>query len=508
MNQTNYIIRGTLLFDFMGMLTRAAGFYYKIFLSRTIGAAEIGLFQMAVPVFTFCSALCGGGIQTAVSHFAAEYRAQKNERGMKLVLLTGLLLSLLLSFVCMAVLYLNADFIAKRFLLEELCTELIKILAFSLPFCMIHSCICGYFMGSKQVLPPALAQAVEQFIRIFFVLLLYILTQKNGRQSDAKIMALGQLAGEAASAIYCFLCFRLTAIGTRPRPGIFFQILRKEIFAYIRKILSVSFPLSLNRMMMSVLQAIEAALLPQILQQTGLTQNEAVSVYGTLTGMSMPMILFPTALTSALSMLLLPAVSEEHALHHRKQIANTVNASFLGSLLLGSFFLGAFLLFGEDVGTAVFHSEQAGIYIRRLALICPLIYINTTMLSILHGIGKTSSLLLWHLIGFALRLFAIIQLVPLWGINGYLCGMLADQFLMSAFILFTLRHTGLLTAAVSSSVTRMLLPAIAGGSAALPLLNLCRSLLSAPTFLFLCGTAYCILFLLTALLVNPELHFF
>ncbi|MCD8104014.1 MAG: oligosaccharide flippase family protein [Lachnospiraceae bacterium] len=502
MNQRRYLIKGTLLLTVMGLLTRMAGFFYKIFLSRTIGASEIGLYQMSIPVFSFCTALCGGGIQSAISRFTAEYRAKNDRRGAVRALAAGLFLSLSSSVLCTALLYCGADLVAKRFLLEESCARLLKVMALSLPFSMVHSCICGYFMGEKQVLPPALTQFIEQMIRIFFVVSVYSLSVKNQGQPGAWLMVLGQLAGEASSALFCAGCLccmegrhlfrKLLSRCTRWSAGRSRLTWLKSSF---REILSVSLPLGTNRMLMCVLQAIEAALLPQMLQRAGMTSVEALSDYGTLTGMALPMVLFPTAVTSALGMLLLPAISEAHALHRQKQLAETVNATFLGGLLLGSFCLGLFLLFGDDIGAALFHSRRAGVYIRQLALVCPLLYINTAMMSILHGLGKSTLILLWNLTGFSLRLLCIVRLIPSHGMTGYLCGILLDDLLLCICILFTLYRLSCLTTSVPDALAKMFLPAIAAGGATLLFRATLGERLPAPAGFIAGGAIYCLTFL-------------
>ncbi|MCD8348725.1 MAG: polysaccharide biosynthesis protein [Lachnospiraceae bacterium] len=535
MNQKRFLMKGTLLLTVMGLLTRVAGFFYKIFLSRTIGASEIGLYQMAIPVFSFCSALCGGGIQTAISKLTAKYHARRSQSGAKQALFAGLFLSLSLSVILMAALYFGTELIAERILLEKSCAGLLKIMAFSLPFSMIHGCICGYFMGTKHIVPPALAQFAEQIVRILFVVLAYTLSFKKGRQTDASLMAFGALAGEAASAIYCVVClFILSSRNFQPEnpasadmsfsgklsslhltkhriitslrsiPNIP-SLLRKwgafrhQFIASVRQILPISVPLSLNRTLMCVLQAIEAALLPQILRLSGLTASEALSVYGTLTGMALPMILFPTAITSALGMLLLPTVSEAQALHQQNQLARTVNASFLGSLLLGSFCLGGFLLFGSEIGSILFQNAFAGTCIRRLALLCPLIYISTTLTSILHGLGKSTVLLLWNLGGFALRLLCVICLVPPYGISGYLFGLLLDQTLLAGCILFSLYRQNILTVSIPGALTRMFFPAVTAGGCTFLFFLLSAQKIPAQICLIIGGGIYCIIFLLTVL---------
>ncbi len=531
MNQKHYLIKGTLLLTVMGLLARFAGFFYKIFLSRTIGAAQIGLYQLAIPVYSFCTALCGGGVQSALSKFVAEYRAREDLKGARKILIAGLFLSVSSSLLIFAVLYFCAPLVARMFLHEDSCTILLKLMAFSLPFQMVSSCICGYFMGIKRIVPPALAQILEQLARIATVLFLYTLSMKNGTEPGAALMVFGQIAGESVSAAYCAGCICFSARKNFckkrfPQKGSSqkeshrsFPVLKRfrhtticllharhSLMYSARRILTVSAPLGLNRMLLCVLQAIEAALLPMMLRRAGMTSIESLSVYGTLTGMALPMILFPTAVTSALGMLLLPAVSEAQALHKDTQLAGTVNATFLGSLLVGSFCLGAFLLFGESFGNIVFHNSLAGIYIRRLAFICPFFYISGTLMSVLHGLGKSSLILLWNLLGFLLRFLCIVCLVPDEGMNGYLYGIFFDELFLTICILFSLRKYGTLTIAIPNALIRTLLPALLGGGTTFAFLMFEEQKIPAPACLLAGGGIYCMLFFLCTIVTLPYSH--
>lgn len=499
MNQRHYLLKGTFVLTLTGLLTRAAGFFYKIFLSRAIGAEEIGRFQLTLPVFAFCTALTGGGIQTAVSRFTAEYHARQEERAALRILFCALLLSCSLSLGCAAALFFGADWIAGSFLLEPSCAFLLRITAVSLPFSAVHGCVSGFFIGRRNVKVSAISQLTEQLLRIAAVFFFYVIFQKGGRPLNASIMALGQVAGELAAALFCFyhLVFGLekesekesakgltkesaqepaqepTSVGTavqhasghvlgstrhalRPTrstqstcrathptsraqhsPHCALRPTRRDF----RKTVSVSLPLSLNRMLLCVLQGIEAALLPQMLRRFGFSGSEALAVYGILTGMALPLILFPTAVTGALGTLLLPAVSEAHALKQNKKIADTIRVSFQGSLLLGLFFLTALLLFGAETGELLFHNALAGAFTRRLALLCPFLYMNTTLVSILHGLGKTTLVSVWNTIGFLIRLAAILLLVPGTGIDGYFTGLLCAQAFVSLCSLFALHKS-------------------------------------------------------------------
>lgn len=462
MDQRHYLLRGTLLLTSAGLLTRAAGFFYKIFLSRTIGAAEIGRFQLTLPVSAFCMALSCGGIQTAVSRFTAEYYAKRDRRSALRILLCALALSLCLSFVCSAALFWGSARIAASFLLEPSCSLLLKITAVSLPFSAVHGCISGCFIGQKNVTVSAASQMVEQLLRIVSVIFFCLVFQKSRRAMDASVMALGQVAGELAAALFCMyhlfwgkrpsqeLPGNTAVRSVKALSGSLFHLIRQDM----KKMLSVSMPLGINRMLICVLQGIEAALLPQMLGVYGHNSSQALAVYGTLTGMSMPLVMFPTAVTGALGTLLLPAVSEDRVLGREKEITRTVGASFRGSLLLGYFCLTAFLLFGRDAGRLLFHSSLAGAFTQKLALLCPFLYINTTLVSILHGLGKTAAASLWNIIAFLIRVCFIITSVPDMGIDGYFIGMLLSQSFITACSLFTLYRQTHFCADLSSSVIK------------------------------------------------------
>ncbi|MCD7745254.1 MAG: oligosaccharide flippase family protein [Lachnospiraceae bacterium] len=543
MNQKRYLIKGTLLLTVMGLLARLAGFFYKIFLSRTIGAAQIGLYQLAVPVYSAGIALCGGGVQSAISKLVAEQYAKNSPSGAKRVLSAGLLLSVSLSLLAWAAIYGCSSWIARIFLFESSCSNLLKLMAFSLPFQMVSSCSCGYFMGAKRLTPPALAQLVEQTARIFSVILVVSLCTKKGGQPGASVMALGQLTGEIVSAVYCIgsvFYYRQKKSSRRTIQQIILRRSRMRgedrqvslsssplsvlhrskrkcnpwftekwhpVAAAIRAILTISVPLALNRILMCILQMAEAALLPQMLRSAGHSSVSSLSAYGTLTGMALPMILFPTAVTSALGLLLLPAISEAQVLGQKGQLRSTANAAFTGGLLLGSFCMGAFLLFGETLGSTVFHNELAGVYIRRLAFLCPLFYLSGSMMSILHGLGKSTLLLLWNLIGYSLRLLCIVLLVPVIGMNGYLYGLLLDQLLLTMCILTFLHHLDALDVPLADAITRSFLPAILGSGASIAFLTIFGQKIPALASLLLGGGIYCIIFLLCVLKqMQPVFH--
>ena len=432
-NRKAYLLKGTFLLGAAGILCKIAGFFYKIFLSRTIGAQEIGLFHLCLPLCTLCVTLSGGGIATILSRLAAQYTAQKESKKEQCFLLASLLGSLLLSLFCSFLLYYNAAFLAQRFLKNDACAPLLRILSLTFPPAAFHTCISGYFIGKKQVAVPALSQLFEQFFRIASVLFFYILFLRAEKKPDSTVMALGQLSGELSAGLFClFFLFLKTPF---PQKMPFLTIPRD-----IAEVLRLSAPLNISRVVLCLFQAAEAALFPLLLIRSGMADSDALALYGVLNGMVLPLLLFPTAFTSSVSTLLLPVVSEAHTLGHFGKIQTAVRTSLSGGLLLGLYFFALFFLYGGELGTLLFSSSSAGICIRRFSFLCPLLYANTILIGILHGLGKTAAVSLQSMLSLALRLVLLLILIPQLGLSGYLLAVLAGQSVSFLLALLTLFH--------------------------------------------------------------------
>ena len=164
-----------------------------------------------------------------------------------------------------------------------------------------------------------------------------------------------------------------------------------------------------------------------MLLKSGTSHNNALSIFGILTGMAMSFISFPSAITNSLSVILLPTVSEADAKGEIITLKQTINKTLQYSLLLGIISLFVFAFFGHDIGLIVFNNKQAGTFISILAWLCPFTYTTTTFTSILNGLGKTNVTFMNSIIGVVIRLLFVIIAIPPWGISGYLLGLLTSS---------------------------------------------------------------------------------
>ena len=433
MNKASFLrhplVTGTLLLTLAGLLSRVIGFFYRIFLSHTIGAEGLGIYQLIFPIYALTFSVTAAGIQTAISKFVAEAAAyEKKERPSGTTYLyAGLSLSLLLSGLCTILLYRYADVVAVTVLEEVRCAPLLRILSLTVPFGAIHSCINGYYYGLQKTAVPALSQLVEQFARVGGVLLIYHISMEQNRPVTINMAVWGLVLGEIASVLYCVSV-------TRVKRG------HDHFLRASRQVFTMAIPLTANRVLVNLFQSAEAILIPGRLRSYGYESQEALSVYGVLTGMAMPMVLFPSVITNSVAVMLLPAISEAQAKNDKHYIRNSVKKSCFYCITLGLGCTLLFLLAGKALGRIVFANELAGTFIIVLGWICPFLYLTTTLSSIINGLGKTTTTFLLNLFGSGIRIFFVVFLLPLLGIKAYLWGMLVSHLAISGTAVLILRR--------------------------------------------------------------------
>ena len=227
---------------------------------------------------------------------------------------------------------------------------MIRIIALSIPLSCIHSCFNGYYLGLKKAGISASAQLLEQIIRVLSVFTIAQLLLKNGQTPSLSLAVIGLLAGESASTLFSVLIFagmsRKICTDKFPQAGFFHRS------AFIGPILKMAFIVNVNRIIVNLFASAETILLPQSLENSGLSGPEALSVYGVLFGMVLPLLLFPNALTGSISVMLLPAVSEANEKNQKDRIRSLTSRTFFFCFSLGILCMIFFLLTGNLLGQA------------------------------------------------------------------------------------------------------------------------------------------------------------
>lgn len=441
LNRKNPLITGTIILTVTGFASRFIGFFYRIFLSRIFGAEGMGLYQLTSPVLALSFSLTVAGMQTAISKYVVRETATKDYRDSFSHLFVGFVISMIVSVLCTVGIYCYADEIALYFLLEERTAPLLRIISLSIPMATVHSCINGYFYGIKKTAVPSLCQLSEQIVRVGSVYIIYYLCLQRGLAPTISFAVVGLVIGEGASMIVSLIAVKAHFEHVLPKNyGALLSLSRGAFGSISARLMRLAVPLSLNRVIINFLQSVEAIFIPNRLMAYGYDHASALSAYGILTGMALPLILFPSAITGSICVLLLPVVSEAEATGNRRTIQKAVHKSVRYGFGLGILFTAMFLFFGRFLGMLLYQNELAGSFIMILGFLCPLMYIASTLTSILNGLGKTGLTFAYSMISLVVRLLFVFFLIPVTGINGYLWGLLASQLVQTLLCLFSARH--------------------------------------------------------------------
>lgn len=433
MNQKHTIIKGAFILTLTGFFTRFIGFFYRVFLSQSFGEENVGLYQLIFPVYALCFSLCCAGIETAVARNVATSSSLGDKKRAASFLYCGLFLALLPSCILMLFLQREANFIASCFLGDPRCAPLLTIVSYSIPFAAIHSCICGYYIGFKKTKIPAVSQLIEQIARVGSVFFLYRFFMERSLPVSISLAAIGLVIGEVFSSLFSLRAFQ------KEEKRHFFKPSATTFGKWksgMGGILQTSLPLTGNRVLLNILQSTEAVSIPARLQMFGFSVSDSLSIYGVLTGMALPCILFPSAITASISTMLLPTVAEIQAAGSIKKLKEVIQKVFFSCFALGLTCCLIFLLFGGLAGRLLFHSQLAGQFIVTLAWMCPFLYTNSTLLSIINGLGKANISFFFNTSGLLFRIASVFFMIPLFGIRGYLWGLLISQAAVFILCLF------------------------------------------------------------------------
>lgn len=282
---------------------------------------------------------------------------------------------------------------------------------------------------------PSVSQLFEQFARVAAVVLLASAAARGTLPPSISIAVLGLVFGEIVSSFYSVIYF-LKDQKTSAR----LRVSGRSRIELLGDLLRLSVPLCTNRILLNLLQSVEAVSIPHCLRMYGASASDALATYGVLTGMALPCILFPSAATNSIATMLMPSVAELQSSGDTESLRKLASKVIVFCLVIGLLCCTGFLLFGTYIGQVLFHSRLAGKFIVTLAWICPFLYMNTSLLGILNGLGKTSTTLVINTAGLAIRIISIFLVIPAAGILGYLWGMLTSQIVVTFSCLIMFRR--------------------------------------------------------------------
>ncbi|MBR0447225.1 MAG: oligosaccharide flippase family protein [Clostridia bacterium] len=446
------------------LLLRLFGILFRIFISNRVGAEGMGLYQLVFSVYVLGTTFANSGLITAVTRLAAEHLARGNPHAVKRLMKLCSLISLLVGSFSSLALFMGAPLIGQ-WIGDSRAVPAIAICGIALPFIGVAGCLKGYFLACRQAWPPCLAQILEQTIRISAILLMLKWLWSGSLTGACVIIVLGDALSETISCVYLLFCYR------KHRPQA--EKSHSPTVPLLKPILHISLPLTGGRYLSTALRTAENILVPA--QLTAYNGSDALSLsqFGSVKGMALPLIFFPSALLMTVSGLLIPELSDAHALGQRRQVSRLVELSLqftlLGAILIG----GLFTVLGKALGNLLYDDPLVGFLLQTLGPLTPMMYLDSVSTAMLKGLGQQVHSLWFAVIDSAIRIALILLLLPHFGLMGFLFVMLVSNLLTGLLSTHRLLHVSDSTIKWGRWIVLPTLSAVVSGAVciALPLDN-------------------------------------
>jgi len=474
-------IHGTILLVVVNFLVRSLGFVYKIILSRLIGAEAIGLYQMVFPFLMLLITITSAGIPLAVSRIVAKENSLNNREGVYKVLTVALLIGGVLSLVLSVLVSFNIEFIVTRILKNDAIYYPVLFAIPAVSLITFAGILRGFFYGLKDMKPPASAQIVEQLFRIIFVLAYLVYSKPSNPVLAATIAIIGVSLGEFFGLLYLVIKFNLRKLGSKKY---FVKTYTESAVKIANSILFISVPITIGRVVSSLIQTASSILIPQRLIIAGYTSSEAIQIFGKITGMAMPLLFLPFTVTSAIAINIIPNISEQIATKKMDEVSEQCNLAIKITLLVAIPITIIYASFGTHLGLLIYNQADVGRYLSIISYSTIFLCMQHTLSGILNGMGKQVISTINFLLGMVIQLYCTYFLIsnPKYGINGFFIG-----YMLASFVIFILNFITLKRSIKIKLSTIQLLvkPTICSGLMVLSMLYIYKAFYLITTSIFL-----------------------
>ncbi len=401
-----------LLLTAVTLLMRTVSVSFNVYVSNRVGAEAMGLLGLIGSVYGFAITLATSGIHLATVRTLAERleRSKGAENGrclsacLSYAACFGTLASLLL--------FSLAAPIGEGLLRDARTVRALRVLAFTLLPIALCSVLNGYFTAVRRAWKNALSQICEQGIKI--LLTTYLLLFIAPKSVEGCVLAI--LCGGAVAESFSLLL------------NLFLYWLDKGHFRGIKPLKSgekpavskIALPVAISAYARSGLLAIEHILIPRGLSRHGAANSAALASYGALQSMALPVVLYPAAILSSFSSLLIPEVTEQQASNNRREIRYIAGRAYQLTLLFSVGVSAIMLFLSAELGDVLYENAEVSYFIKMLAPLIPIMYMDTATDAMLKGLGEQVYSMNVNIIDALVSVICVAILVPKFGIYGYL----------------------------------------------------------------------------------------
>lgn len=407
------LIMNTALLTGSSLAMSAISMAFQVWLAARIGSAGIGLYQLVLSVAFLCTTFAVSGIRFAATRLVSEELGHERSWSVAAAMRRCFAYSLFFGLSALTVLWSFAEPIGFLWIGDARTVRSLKLVAFSMPFMSLSSVMSGYFTACGRVWKPTVVHLGEQLITIGFVAFFLTHSPAGDIEKNCAAVMLGNVCGDAISFV-CMLLFYLT-----DRHSV--RDYSAQKLKLTSRMLKVALPLAVSAYARSALSTLEHLLVPRGLKAAGFSADRALSGYGVIQGMVLPILSFPACILMALAELIIPELTEAQVRGNEGDISKTVSSLIKKGLGYSSAVALVLFIFADKLGVRIYSSPEAGDYLRLLAPLIPIMYTDMVADGCLKGLGQQLWCMGINLLDALLGVLLVWQVLPVFALKGYIC---------------------------------------------------------------------------------------
>ncbi len=399
------------------IIMRTVSVAFNVYLTNEIGSSGIGLFQLITTVYGLVITFASGGVKLGATRLVTDICTTDSDK-IRSVMKICLKYALSTGIIGTVLLFVFSGLISDKWIADDRAEISLKILALSLPAISVSSALNGYFTAKKSMTRYSFIQLSEQIIKILITIVSIKHFGNSGTEYACFAISLGITLSEIISAAFSYALYRYENKNNQTNINYSF-----------RKLFRISIPEMTGGGCRSILLTVEHILIPDGFRKSGYSTEKAMSIYGVIHGMALPVILYPSALLSSLSSMLIPELSELKLKNDNSKISIRASLSVRYSLIF-SFGVGAFFsVLSDTVSTAIYGNDSSSFYIRLLGVLVPIMYTDMITDGLLKGLDEQSASMRYNIIDSAICVLLVRILVPKYSISGYVFIMFLSEII-------------------------------------------------------------------------------
>ena len=429
-NIGKFVINGAMM-TLCSLLMRTVAVSFNVYVANTAGAEAVGLYSLLSSVYGFAITLALSGLHLAVTRLVSEALALGNKARVAKIMKKSFLYAIFFGFLSMILLFSLSDTLAMNWLGDIRTVKPFKILSICLPLISVSSVINGYFAAVRRVFKSAFSQLFEMAIKIIATVGLFAIVMVKNAELACILLVLGSAFSEICVFVVNIIMYLIDRF-------IHFKKENKALApsSVSSDILKISLPVALTSYVRSALLSIEHSLIPKGLQKFGNDKSAALSSYGTLSSMALPVINFPYALVGSFSSLLIPEVAESRAKGEKRHVKYIAYRTYQLGIAFALGIFGIFFSFAEPLGNLLYSSAEASSYIKWLAPLVPIMYTDSVTDAVLKGMGEQLYAMKVNIADACISVVLVCFLVPIYGVYGYIATIYIAEIINASLSIF------------------------------------------------------------------------